>query len=573
MILHHQLEVPIPPRFLIQIMDARELAAFTDLFMAIEYPLYAHLLPGQRFGSNMTKQVILQHIHMGAEAAMPQKLQIQELKKDLSRVEINADTKVVKVTFKGKQTAMKWVGWGMPLAMKMLKLEDYETQREEAKFNNKLVKLDFYRFTIALKRGSMTSSDLYWVLTQKFGLKVQALTHVDIGGGSINDKQWRVNIKALACPAELRQLSTVEVDGAILTVYHHEVYSHWPCSTCGAPDHSGRFCKTLPDRVLARRAIHWRKAEGKLPSKRGQGGRDYSSREQPTSVEQLLAQLRGTNSGRKPGTAEQRTERSARKTEDTGRPTLPKEWEQSMRAQQDARPDQQDEARTQVEEGKQKGKQSEEPTAGDEQERGRGSEDAEAEGESYEYGDEDDAMGDSDDCEPTATNGNVDNEVHNAPMEDIMSERESENTEQEINGKTPTRHEPTFCSDGGYSRQKSLCPKRQLSENWKFQGDKERGKTCKAPKTTTNGAEDSRDEKIGYESEEVPPPPKNKKQIQQYMHSYVTTHAQEPEEALRKRTRQGAQADTKKLEEDGFLLTNTKRGDTTWADRCEIAWT
>eukprot|EP00644_Phytophthora_capsici_P009838 jgi/Phyca11/51788/gw1.39.393.1 len=115
MILHHQLEVPIPPRFLIQIMDARELAAFTDLFMAIEYPLYAHLLPGQRFGSNMTKQVILQHIHMGAEAAMPQKLQIQELKKDLSR------------------TAMKWVGWGMPLAMKMLKLEDYETQREEAK--------------------------------------------------------------------------------------------------------------------------------------------------------------------------------------------------------------------------------------------------------------------------------------------------------------------------------------------------------------------------------------------------------------------------------------------------------
>lgn len=50
MILNHQLEVPIPPRFLIQIMDARELAVFTDLFMAIEYPLYAHLLRGQRYG-------------------------------------------------------------------------------------------------------------------------------------------------------------------------------------------------------------------------------------------------------------------------------------------------------------------------------------------------------------------------------------------------------------------------------------------------------------------------------------------------------------------------------------------
>lgn len=110
MILQHKLEVPIPPRFLIQIMDARELAIFTDLFLAIEYPLYAHLLPGQRFGPNMTKQAIVQHIHMGAEAALPQKLQIQEFKSDLSRVEVNADTRVVTVTFKGKQTAMKWVG-------------------------------------------------------------------------------------------------------------------------------------------------------------------------------------------------------------------------------------------------------------------------------------------------------------------------------------------------------------------------------------------------------------------------------------------------------------------------------
>ncbi|KAG1699897.1 hypothetical protein DVH05_012336 [Phytophthora capsici] len=50
MITKGQLEVPVPPRFLIQSMDARELAAFTDNFMAIEYPLYAHLLPGHRFG-------------------------------------------------------------------------------------------------------------------------------------------------------------------------------------------------------------------------------------------------------------------------------------------------------------------------------------------------------------------------------------------------------------------------------------------------------------------------------------------------------------------------------------------
>ncbi|KAG1706351.1 hypothetical protein DVH05_001498 [Phytophthora capsici] len=139
MILHHQLEVP-----------------------NFHYTLiYAHLLPGQRFGPNMSIQAILQHINMGAEAAYPQQMLIMEFKRDISRAEINTETRVVKVTFRGKNTAMKWVGWGMPLGMRMLKLVDYETQREEAKTNNALIHMDFYRFTIAAKRCCPTSSDLY----------------------------------------------------------------------------------------------------------------------------------------------------------------------------------------------------------------------------------------------------------------------------------------------------------------------------------------------------------------------------------------------------------------------------
>ncbi|KAI9984263.1 hypothetical protein PInf_005602 [Phytophthora infestans] len=188
-----------------------------------------------------------------------------------------------------------------------------------------------------------------------------------------------------------------------------------------------------------------------------------------------------------------------------------------MRARQDTGTDQQDKTQTPVEGGKQSGKQLEELTAGDEQERRLRSEEADAEGESYEYGDEDDAMADSDECEPTSTNWNVNYADNSAPMEDIISERESENTDPEKEGKTPTRHEP---------------PLQQRD----------------------------REEKIGYESEEVGPP-KNKNPIQQYMHSYVTTHAHEPEEALRKRSQQGTQEDTTKLEKDGLLLTGTKRGD------------
>ncbi|KAG1709862.1 hypothetical protein DVH05_016877 [Phytophthora capsici] len=77
--------------------------------MAIEYPLYAHLLPGQRYGPNLPKETILQHIFVGAEAAAPQKQEIMGFKAALARIEINGDSRVVKVTFKGKKPAQKWV--------------------------------------------------------------------------------------------------------------------------------------------------------------------------------------------------------------------------------------------------------------------------------------------------------------------------------------------------------------------------------------------------------------------------------------------------------------------------------
>lgn len=55
---NHELEVLFPPRFLVQSINSRELACFTDIFMAIEYSLYVHLAPGQKFNPNLSKQAI-----------------------------------------------------------------------------------------------------------------------------------------------------------------------------------------------------------------------------------------------------------------------------------------------------------------------------------------------------------------------------------------------------------------------------------------------------------------------------------------------------------------------------------
>lgn len=115
MIVTHKLEVSFPPRFLVQIMAGEQMAKFIDLFKAMEYPLFAHLAPGQRVGENMPKQVLFTQMRMGAEAAASQKQAIAEFKNDLSRVPLDMNTRVLTVYLKGKKSAQTWVGWKLLL--------------------------------------------------------------------------------------------------------------------------------------------------------------------------------------------------------------------------------------------------------------------------------------------------------------------------------------------------------------------------------------------------------------------------------------------------------------------------
>ncbi|KAG6594067.1 uncharacterized protein IUM83_19670 [Phytophthora cinnamomi] len=98
MILNHEIEVPKVPPFLKRSMDPSELACFADIFMALEYPLYAHLAPGQRFFGNMPKGAILMQIYAGGEAAPAQKRDIEDFKRTVSRVTLDMEARLVKTT-------------------------------------------------------------------------------------------------------------------------------------------------------------------------------------------------------------------------------------------------------------------------------------------------------------------------------------------------------------------------------------------------------------------------------------------------------------------------------------------
>ncbi|KAE9107839.1 hypothetical protein PF010_g12139 [Phytophthora fragariae] len=345
MILNHEIEVPGPPAFLKQSRTSTELAYFTDIFLAIEYPLYAHLAPGQQFGQNMSRHAIMRHIYAGPEAAPSHKQEVEEFKEAFSRIALNADTRVVTITFKGRQSAAKWVNWRLPLASKLLTLVDYDGQRERARTTPELVRLDYYDFTVAVRKGEVTSRDMHWILPHALGLQVQEMTHPDASSKGLNDKEWRVTVKGAQCPQILRSTTFIETEQAAVMIHHHTIHVNWPCATCHSPEHPTTYCKMEAEAIEQQRKLFDMRLTGTLPSADDNGGNGLAKGSLPTTLEQLRkiltkgaypsrSRVSNKKDGRsKPKSLKRLTQSPSKKIThgDTCGPSLSIEWEQHRR--------------------------------------------------------------------------------------------------------------------------------------------------------------------------------------------------------------------------------------------------
>jgi hypothetical protein len=321
MILNHAIDVPAVPSFLTQSMAPGELAVFEDLFKALEYSLYAHIAPGQRFFSNMAPDVIMAQIHCGTEAAPAHKHRIEEFKRELSRIALDMRSRILKVTFKGRAVAAKWVGWQLPLATKMLTLVDYDMIRERAKRTYEFVMMDYYSFVVEVRKGVMTSREMYKMLKDVLGLKVQAMQHTRTPTMGIQEMQWQVRVQASECPACIEDKGYI-VQGEVEVVIHHVgTHVNWPCRTGLSPAHPTRVCTVEKETVDAERSKNTCTLPGAVIPEKGNAGSGSGAAGHARAMAQLERFLRNEGRGQqRPPTASSTAYEGANQPEPPGMP-------------------------------------------------------------------------------------------------------------------------------------------------------------------------------------------------------------------------------------------------------------
>lgn len=199
--------------------------------------------------------------------------------------------------------------------------------------------MGYYRFTVVLRKGELISKEMYWLLTKKLGLHVQAMAHPETGAAGLNDKPWNVSIKATSCPTNLRKTAFLIIEDIELLLHHQEVHVNWLCMVCYSLDHPTKYCRVGTGGLEESKQKHTMRLEGKSPSRSGDGSRTYGEFTHTTTLERLQEMLQREGDE---GVDQQSKERSQHNTDQAPpRPpkrivqepvkvviTLPKEWEQ-----------------------------------------------------------------------------------------------------------------------------------------------------------------------------------------------------------------------------------------------------
>ncbi|KAE9206255.1 hypothetical protein PF004_g17350 [Phytophthora fragariae] len=161
----------------------------------------------------------------------------------------------------------------------------------------------------------------------------------------VNDKQWKVRIKADGCPKKLRETAVIRVEEVELVVHHHEIFINWPCKICYAPGHPTKFCKADEAQAAQLRKVHKHLVKGKLPSNKGQSGRNYSAADLTRTLEQLteLLKVKTTKNREEEGEKASKAANAVgggaaneiRRYVQKERPTIPREWAQHSPSHRD----------------------------------------------------------------------------------------------------------------------------------------------------------------------------------------------------------------------------------------------
>uniref|UniRef100_K3WCN0 Uncharacterized protein n=1 Tax=Globisporangium ultimum (strain ATCC 200006 / CBS 805.95 / DAOM BR144) TaxID=431595 RepID=K3WCN0_GLOUD len=245
LILAGKLVVLRPPPFLNRVYARREPAAFNVLFRQLEYPLTAHLEPGQVLSDTISHHGLLKLMDTGAAACSELTGKMTELRKNVARITYQVKPRTLNFHFRRKRAAELWKEWKVPFMGRFLPLFDYkESTAAVSAYDNmkNLIRLGTYEVTMIVRGTSLDMAEIFHLSQDLLELDCYKVTEVVTEQGDVEHNKWQVHLRSEGSPVILEDYTHIRWKQSEILLHHHEVYRYPPCAKCGSGFHPHSVC-------------------------------------------------------------------------------------------------------------------------------------------------------------------------------------------------------------------------------------------------------------------------------------------------------------------------------------------
>ncbi|KAE9311417.1 hypothetical protein PR003_g20023 [Phytophthora rubi] len=230
----------------------------------MEVTLTADISPRAKLRRNMTHQTVLALLYAANADSARGRQMIDRVMDDVKLIHFDG-IHTLKFVFNSRRVATLYQGLAFRLNGVCAVLEDSDSAPRQGTFHVAQLRRKYAIRVYGAERLGLVA--LLATLGKIPGIHVaDAERPRNDGTEGIDTRHVLVRLQEEECPAALKGVTKMEVNGHHLTLHHHLIHLRMPCGRCGAPYHTTGFCKTKAEHLSKLHAKHQRKYAGAVPA-------------------------------------------------------------------------------------------------------------------------------------------------------------------------------------------------------------------------------------------------------------------------------------------------------------------
>ncbi|KAE9288669.1 hypothetical protein PR003_g25749, partial [Phytophthora rubi] len=262
--MNQTLELPHPPNVVKATMPVLQRAMVEQYHEThLEATLAADVEPRARLRKSMTHNTLIGMMYSANGDTARGRLMVSKLMEDVKRLKFDG-IHTLSFIFNSQRLAQHYQGLAFRINGACVELEDTVAGQDTGTYRPARLRRQYAVRAYGVEDLGLVA--FLAALSKLPGVRIVDAERPRLDATDIVDSSYFIlRFQDEQCPAALRGVTKVTINGKVVTLHHHVVHQRMPCARCYAPFHTTGFCKVSATQLDRNQTKFQRKYAGPVP--------------------------------------------------------------------------------------------------------------------------------------------------------------------------------------------------------------------------------------------------------------------------------------------------------------------